>query len=128
MLDPTQESLLNAINELEAVAKRPFVKSADVLALAMERAGLLPEARWLALHTEVDPPADAVIARYHAALIALVHEPDPSRQLLVGQGDFGSPYGSPDGYEPAANPLFTECALTDLGRAFIVEKRVDFGS
>lgn len=115
MLDPTQESLLRAMNELESVAKRPDVKSADVLELAMERAGVLTASRWLVLHTEVDPPPDAVIAQYHAALVALVHEADPARRLVVGQGDFGEA----DGSEPAANPLFTYCRLTDLGRASI---------
>jgi DNA gyrase/topoisomerase IV subunit A len=115
MLDPTQHSLLYAINELEAVATRPFVKSADVLALAMERAGLLTESRRLVLYTEVDLPADAVIAHYHAALTALVHEPDSAKYLVLGQGNFGSA----DGSEPAANPLLTECRLTELARASI---------
>jgi len=82
---------------------------------AMERAGVLTESRWLVLHTEVDPPADAVIAHYHDALVALVREPDPARRLVRGQGDFGSAEDS----EPAANPLFTYCRLTDLGRASI---------
>ena len=109
MIDPTQHSILEAINELAAVAKWPDVKSADVPALAMERAGVLTESRWLVLHTEVDPPADAVIAHSHDALVALVREPDPARRLVRGQGDFGSAEDS----EPAANPLFTYCRLTE---------------
>lgn len=81
----------------------------------MERAGLLTPARHQAIHTEVDPPPAEVIARFHAALISLVHEPDARRRLMIGQGSFGEP----DGSEPPAHPLFTECRLTDLGRASI---------
>jgi hypothetical protein len=113
MDDSLNQLLLRAIQECEAVAERSFVKSAKVLATAMERAGVLTSARKTTLYTEVNPPQDEIIARYHAALVALVHEPDASKRLVEGQGNFG--YS--DGSEPPANPLFTECRLTELGRA-----------
>lgn len=103
------------MSELEVSSKRSFVKSAHVLATAIESAGLLTQARKSAIYTEVDPPPDEVIARFHAVLIALVHEPDAAKRLVHGQGNFGSS----DEREPASNPLFTECRLTDLGRSFV---------
>lgn len=105
--------LLSAINELEVASKHPFVKSAHVLAAAINYAGLLTESRKKAIYTEVDPPVDEIITRFHAALISLVREPDVDSRLVFGQGNFGDPNKS----EPPANPLFTECSLTDLGRA-----------
>ncbi len=115
MSDSTDHFILNAISELELTATRPFVKSARILAAAIEQAGLLTPARKEAIYTQPDPPPDEVITRFNSALVALVREPDPSKRLVRGQGNFGSP----DGSYPAANPLYTECMLTDLGRAFI---------
>ena len=117
MSDSIDHFILNAINELALTAKRPFVKSAHVLAAAIEQAGLLTPERKQAIYTEVDPPSDEVIAHYHAALISLVRGPNSSRRLVSGQGNFGSP----DGSKSASNPLFTECMLTDLGRASITQ-------
>lgn len=116
MSESTEHFILHAINELAATSTRPFVKSAHVLAAAIDRAGLLTPSRRQTIYTEVDPPPDEVIARFHSALVALVHESNPAECLVRGQGNFGEP----DGSEPPANPLFTECSLTDRGRALTV--------
>lgn len=117
MSERTTHLILRAIRELAAASGRPLVKSAHVLAAAIDRAGLLTPLRQQAIYTEVDPPPDEVIARFHSALVALVHESDPRERLVIGNGNFGEP----DGSEPPANPLFTKCGLTDRGRALAAQ-------
>jgi hypothetical protein len=115
MCNATASLVLTAIRDLEHDSKQSFVKSADVLRVAIDRAGFLTAARREALYTEVNPPRDEVLTNFHAVLVALVHEADHAKRLVRGQGYFGEP----DGSQSPANPLFTYCELTDAGRAFI---------
>ena len=112
-MHPTEFTILQAIHELGR--NGAFVKSARVLTRAIERAGLLTPQRRAILQSELDASRHEVIDRFHAALLALVHEADPPKQLVIGQGNFGLPDGSMD----PANPLFTECRLSEAGRAYL---------
>lgn len=85
-----------------------YCKCAKVLALAAESLGILsPESR-LRLFSQV-MENDPAIEELYDDLIALTREGG----LLLGQGNLGGV-----GFGPA-DPLFTECALTDEGRAFL---------
>ena len=109
--------------------RRRYAKSAKALALAIENAGLLTDARKEAIYSFEDPPSDEVIksaedgpqdevvAHFFDVLVALVREPNHERQLVRGQGNFGSAEDD----EPPASPLYTECTLTDLGRALLAD-------
>ena len=103
-----QIAILRATSDEARRIDREYCKCARVLALAAESLGVLtPEAR-LRLFSEL-MENDPVIEELYEDLIALTRESD----LLLGQGNLGEVDTGP------SNPLFTECALTEVGVRFL---------
>jgi hypothetical protein len=81
-----------------------YCKCARVLALAAESLGILTPESHLRLFSQV-MENDRAIEELYDDLIVLTRE----GHLLLGQGNLGGADWGP------ADPLFTECALTDDG-------------
>ncbi|HEX7260504.1 MAG TPA: hypothetical protein VF258_01700 [Luteolibacter sp.] len=87
-----------------------YCKCACVIAHAAESLEILKPESYPRLFTEGMENAPEITALYDE-LISLIRETD----LLHGQGNLG------DDENPPADPLFTECALSENGTEFLAE-------
>lgn len=89
---------------------RDYCKCARVIAQAAESLKVLKPDSFLRLFTEGMENAPEITALYKD-LISLTRQ----SSLLLGQGNFGIDA------DPPADPLFTECALSEDGVKFVGE-------
>ena len=109
-LTATQKTLIRSVAQAEKEELPTFYKCARILAVAAEELKILTPEIERRLFLELDEN-DERIEELYLELVGLVDD----GTYLDGQGNFGCESEN----EPPANPLFTECWLTDKGRELV---------
>jgi hypothetical protein len=108
-----QIAILQAVADESQRIERAHCKCARVIAQAAESLEILKPDSYLRLLTEGMENAPEITAIYDE-LILLTRQTN----LLLGQGNLGNDQDSP------ADPLFTECALSEEGIKFLAGRKI----